>query len=628
MKIILYPIRTLTNFIILISIITTINAQEPKLGDYSDGSRSIPIHLIKIFDHDSSIIRLDEQPLLPYSPKMTCGQCHDYNKIKNGWHFNAGDSTVEAGRPGQPWIYVNQNTMTQIPLSYRQWQGTFNPQQIGMHTLEFIQYFGGYMPGGGIGEDESIRRLENLFRWQVTGNLEINCMTCHDAESAHDRADYVSQIARQNYRWAATAGSGFGLVRGSAIDMPDTYDIYFGAAPDLPQKVAPQVFYDKSRFNFRNEVFFNVKKNIPNENCFFCHSTNILDSRKPERWQYQTDVHLKAGLNCVDCHRNGLNHDMLRGYENETHTTMDQFAQNFTCKGCHLGNESNKEPVSGIFGAPKPKHAGIPAIHFEKLTCTTCHSGPWPQQSALSIKTSLNHRLGSHGVNKSPYVMPHLLSPVYIKQDDEKIAPFNLFWPAYWGEVNGDSILPIPIKMVNPVVMTHIVQSDTARHGGWLDITAETVSAILDSLITGESILNPVYITGGKVYQKSGESLVIFEKHAAAKPYYWSLGHDVRPAVQSLGSGGCDDCHATNSNFYYSKIYIDSPLDPFAKQTQNMISFQDANTIGTWIFSLSFLFRPWLKLLIIIPCIFIFSIMFYYLVKGLVKISKIAANDL
>ena len=32
---------------------------------------------------------------------------------------------------------------------------------------------------------------------------------------------------------------------------------------------------------------------------------------------YESDVHLKAGLNCIDCHRNGLDHDMVRGYEND-----------------------------------------------------------------------------------------------------------------------------------------------------------------------------------------------------------------------------------------------------------------------------------------------------------------------
>jgi hypothetical protein len=26
----------------------------------------------------------------PYSPKKTCGKCHDYNKITQGYHFQQG----------------------------------------------------------------------------------------------------------------------------------------------------------------------------------------------------------------------------------------------------------------------------------------------------------------------------------------------------------------------------------------------------------------------------------------------------------------------------------------------------------------------------------------------------------
>ena len=39
---------------------------------------------------------------------------------------------------------------------------------------------------------------------------------------------------------------------------------------------------------------------------------------------YESDVHLKAGLNCIDCHRNGLEHDMVRGYENDMSDKPDR----------------------------------------------------------------------------------------------------------------------------------------------------------------------------------------------------------------------------------------------------------------------------------------------------------------
>src|SRR5512136_1451112 len=92
---------------------------QSKLGDLSDGGRGAPVHLIRLIDEDSSVIRPDQQPLLPFSTEYTCGgKCHDYEKIKHGWHFNSVDSAVQSGRPGIPWIYVDQQTFTQIPLSY------------------------------------------------------------------------------------------------------------------------------------------------------------------------------------------------------------------------------------------------------------------------------------------------------------------------------------------------------------------------------------------------------------------------------------------------------------------------------------------------------------------------------
>ena len=92
-------------------------AQDEKIGDIDMGNRSTPVHLIQLIDHDSSVIRMGDQPLLPFSTKNTCDKCHDYNKISMGWHFNAGDSAVPSGRPGHPWFYIDYQSLSQIPLS-------------------------------------------------------------------------------------------------------------------------------------------------------------------------------------------------------------------------------------------------------------------------------------------------------------------------------------------------------------------------------------------------------------------------------------------------------------------------------------------------------------------------------
>jgi len=42
---------------------------------------------------------------VPYSPRMTCGKCHDYDKITRGYHFQQGkgEKMTEEFRPTYPW---------------------------------------------------------------------------------------------------------------------------------------------------------------------------------------------------------------------------------------------------------------------------------------------------------------------------------------------------------------------------------------------------------------------------------------------------------------------------------------------------------------------------------------------
>ncbi len=122
------------------------------LGDESDGSRAIPIHRIPLLDEEGMDITPSDDPLLPFSTRQTCSaNCHSYEKIASGWHFNSTNPNAKSGRPGSPWIYLDIQTGVQIPLSYRSWPGAFQPTQIGLTPRNFIQHFGRHLPGGGRG---------------------------------------------------------------------------------------------------------------------------------------------------------------------------------------------------------------------------------------------------------------------------------------------------------------------------------------------------------------------------------------------------------------------------------------------------------------------------------------------
>jgi len=592
---------------------------QSKLGDVSDGSRATPVHLIQLIDEDSSIIRLDEQPLLPFSTRYTCGgKCHDYEQIRHGWHFNSVDTLEKPGRPGAPWIYMDQQTFTQMPLSFRKWPGVYTPRQAGLRTLQYMQIFGRQMPGGGAGEKETIRELTDLFRWQVSGSAEINCLGCHDAEPTYDPAEYAAQTARQNFRWAATAASGIAAVRGSAQAMPDNYDLYWGAAPDQPQDLPPQVIYDAGRFNYKQEIHFNITCDIPNRNCYFCHSQKVVDSDRSERRQLGQDVHIAAGLKCVDCHHNGLDHHIIRGYEGETTGDAGERSYNFTCEGCHIKDpeEAENDPVN--LAAPRPDHRGIPLLHFERLTCTACHSGEWPAWETRRVKTAFSHGLGVRGINKSGQMLPHIISPVLAEQENGKIAPCNMLWPSFWAILKGDTLTPLSPELVSPLVSKIVIYDDSTGSGDWLKLSDSSLARVLDTLRMNQVFHgDPVFICAGKLYRSDHKGGIISENHRAAAPYLWPLAHDVRPAARALGARGCSDCHALDSPLNFGRVEVDKPPQLSGGTHTRMIDYRSQTRIQAVIFSCSFLFRPWLKAVMISAVAVIAAVVFVFAFKGL-----------
>ena len=583
------------------------------LGDASDGSRAVPVHLIPLIDEEGEKITPDDEPLLPFSTRKTCGLCHDYEKIAGGWHFNAGVTNVPAGRAGQPWMLVDAGTGTQIPLSYRRWLGTFTPEQLGLTSWQFIQLFGRHMPGGGVGELES-DNPDEAMRQLVSGKLEINCMSCHSADPAHDQAEYGIQIARQNFRWAAAATCGFASVSGSAKRMPDTYDPLMPDVLDDPKLVPPTAVYRKNAFDHKRQVFFDIVRKVPEGRCYFCHSNIHVGA---ERWSTDEDVHLAAGLTCVDCHPNRLEHNITRGYEGENIAPGNPLAAASTCEGCHS---------NGRLGAPAPRHAGIPPVHFDKLTCTACHSGPWPEQKTHRVKTSRAHGLGTYNIDGSDEALPHILSPVFAKKPNGKIAPHNLVWPAFWGSMKGQKVEPIALEIVRQGAEM-ITGKVLPRSGDWPSLSRERITEdLVFASNLGAIEAQAVYVCGGKVYRLDDSGQLVEQDHPAATPYLWPIAHDVRPAAQSLGSHGCEDCHRTDSAFFFSDVEIDSPVASKQGATKKMVEFQDLDPVYTKAFAFSFVFRPWLKFVSLASCAVIAGILLLYALRALGCITKALAG--
>ena len=601
------------------------------LGDAGDGSRAIPVHLINLLDEEGQKITPDDEPLMPFSTRQTCGNgCHNVEKISKGWHFNAAEPNVAAGRPGQPWILIDAGTGTQIPLSYRPWPGTYRPEQLGLSPWQFVQIFGRHMPGGGVGELES-DNPDEVMRGFVSGKLEVNCLSCHDADPAHNQGEYAVQIARQNFRWAAAATSSFVSVSGSARSMPDTYDPFMPDVLDDPRLVPPAVVYRENTFDHKKQVFFDIVRKIPAERCYFCHSNVNVDKDGAEKWTADEDVHLAAGLTCVDCHRHGLDHNIVRGYEGEDTASNNPLAATTSCEGCH---------TTGRLGAPVPQHPGIPPVHFDKLTCTACHSGPWPVGETVLTKTSRAHRLGTPNVNKAQEVLPHIVSPVFARQSGigaayvgalltlkvDKIAPHKVLWPAYWGILEDDRVKPIELAVVEKVVGGVFADLELPATGGWPALTLENITKALMALkkdIQGQA----VYVAGGNLYSLAGSGKLSEQwDHPAARSYLWPIAHNVRPVAQSLGVRRCEDCHSTDEPFFFGRVEVDTPIASEKSSVKRMIEFQELRPVYTKLFAFSFIFRLFLKVVALCSSAILAAVLLLYALKALDCIAKVLAG--
>ncbi len=606
----------------------TIFTQQQKIGDLRDGSRSVPVHLIKLYDADSVLVLKNDNPLLPFSTKYTCGECHSYEIINKGFHFNAFNPRVKPGRKGEPWIYVDWRNLTIIPVSERKWKGTYSPSELGISSFKFLDLFGTHFPGGGIGEIDSLQNQDDLFRWEVSGKLDVNCLACHDASPEYDPAEYSAQVQKQNFKWASAAASNIAEVNGNSSKMPDNFDIYNSSTyADIDRRTTaqPSIQYEETKFNSNNQIFFDITRKAKKESCYYCHSSVTYQASNFNQWAEEEDVHLQKGMTCADCHRNGIDHDIIRGYREEASDKNNYRVSSFSCVGCHT---NIGKAIPGKSGAPIPLHKGIPKLHFERLECTVCHSGAIPEENTSLTKTSRTHKLGIRKSNKQGDLFPHIQSPVYVRNDKGMIEPNYLIWPSYWAKKTGNKIIPLSISEIENTITGKIKLDTLLNYGKWHSISDSLIISILKNLNNNSKKNNSsfVFITGGKVIELEGIKLNKSE-HESSQAYTWPIAHSVRPALQALGVNGCDDCHAINSNFLFSNVNVESSLKSEKDTLIAMTKFQDLNTAYQKAFSFSFFFRPWLKGIIIVSFFLVFFVFLIYTAKGVLAITKQATKN-
>jgi len=595
-------------------------AQAPLKGG---GSRTLAVHRIPIYDAtDQKILPAGEEPIMPLSTRTTCGKCHDYEKISSGWHFNAMDETVPPGRAGELWVLVDERTGTQLPLSYRPRPNAWKPADVGVTPWQFTELFARHFPGGGPAGKYGQKVIDPYARWEVSGELEINCFACHNGDPHQDQVMWFQQIGKQNFRWANTAASGLAEVSGNARKLPDMFDIIMDDNPE-----EPKVVYDKARFNAKGEVFFDLVRRPDANRCYACHSrTNPQTEGHEGKWKADEDIHLTGGMTCADCHRNGLDHMISRGGEGDAALRGHPSMATLTCQGCHLGTDQSQggPTMGGRLGAPVPAHVGLPTIHLEKLTCTACHAGPWPGRQALREQNSRTHDLETHIKHHGPDVLPFIRSPVFVRQEDGKIGLHQALWPAFWGRLKDGKVTPLAPKAVADAA-GKVLAERPGRSAAWTPLKTETIIAVLQALAGDAAAGQPVYVASGKLHALTGEGRLEGREHESAAPCTWPYAHDVRPAAQALGAGpdqaGCRDCHTTDSAFFFGTVAADGPAE-VEIPSHEMTEFQKLDSTQMKLFNFTFVFRPYLKLTVFAASALAAAVLLWFGLRALAAVTK------
>ncbi len=577
-------------------------------GDAADQlkthSRSAYVHRIALYDSAGEVISPDDDAPAPYSPKATCGKCHPYDTIRKGWHFNAGAKGAADGRPGEPWVWVDRATGAQIPLSMRQWPGAYRLDQAGVTPWQFALRFGTHFPGGGVGERYAEKPVDKHARWAIAGAMEIDCLACHSTSPRFDMASRERQIENQNFRWLPTVAAGLAVVRGDTMKLPDDYDPEF---PDMAGGDAkpPKTLYDKTRFDADDRVVLEMRRKPTDNRCLYCHSTRIIGQ---EAWRQDGDVHTRAGLKCVDCHRNGIDHQIDRGASG-----------GFSCRGCHLGARRR-------FGAPRPLHRGLPALHLEELACTTCHSGPRPKPKLYRFQTARIHGLGLPSKHRTSEEPPIVVGPIFKPGRDGKIRPHYAFWPIFLGTINSGIVGPVERQRVGTAAKGAMPERTDKRVGQVLP-DASSVGKMTDALggLADCSGTNLVYVSAGKALVPTPKGK--FEEfsdtnEADIGPYAWPMAHDVRPAAQALGAGGCTDCHSAASAFFFAPVQPTPAPPGVAPAAQPMYAAMgvDARLVLASVWTAKF--HPWFVAVVLLCAGLLAAGLVRYALLALARLGK------
>jgi hypothetical protein len=567
----------------------------------------------------------------PYSPKKTCGVCHNYSAITSGYHFQQGfDVMKDRYDARRPWILspgmygnwlataaagrlaakVNQEAR-QIDLSTYDWigAGKYNAR----HKIKSSSC-GSCHPGGGpmeygrnsrgmadlsktliAGEAASQSQLDGDYssrftmdkksHFRASGVVEADCLICH--LPGYRLEERNEQLYRRNYRWAATAGAGFGRVKGAVFTYSNP-----AAGPGHPEFAAgawnlsqrPVVAYDWSnRGLFTGEGRMKgslIKKSVATKNCLQCHAEGEAKNTGTA-FTVTDDVHAKAGMTCLDCHplagktkAQRLTHQLAKGKSLTGHVRDDLDGVGMkTCVDCHVDGQYKLTRQGAVKRAENPQaaHAKLltgATFHTYLISCNGCHSTAQSLRAMAVLDMSTGREYGYTADNFDGVAWPE----DHLKPTSKPWAPWQARDKKYFAAVSkhlqwfgekmaSGEIRPVPLHYVQRAA--HQIEDLTSIDVNLPDgrkekrrtvVSDRDMTGMLKAL-TQAGFRNVVYVSD-QIYELKNEKL-----GSAGKPQtlYYAIKHGVVDPSRKSTYGwkgrpaGCGQCHDDNAPFFAKK---------------------------------------------------------------------------
>ncbi len=545
----------------------------------------------------------------PYSPKQTCGKCHDYDKITQGFHFQQGKDETATGKLADRYQWVSHpgnyggNWCSPAPLyNYLSPKTNSSAKEMDMTSFTFITNgCATCHPGGGSLEydregfryDKHMEEMgftaggTNNFdgdyfqaHWNRSGVIEADCNLCHLPE--YDYKTRNDHLAKFNFKWMATVGSGLAAVEGS---IKDTVDV--------------KVKYNLAKFGPDGKVSMHLVREPRNETCLNCHSKPQWKKRGSSFTEF-TDVHIAKGLKCVDCHVSGSMasdprikgkeiHQFGKGDDPSGWVRNDLDNTVRSCNDCH---------TTGYLNAPIAKHSWLPDLHLDKLSCQACHIPQRKVKSAL-VQVSDVYNTGTKISPPPKYVWTfydqrmnywnHYGELTMFTAKDQPSDPFIPEFAKYKGQIfpvnavhsawpgiytEGKTGLGQP-KQRDVYNMWIAHRKDNSKYPELAKIrddnsdtipevnTAEEIDAFINSVtaymkdqgydFAGRKV---VWVNNDRMYLSGTEYQMLEKEYWESSPYasVYKYSHDVFPAKAGLGTNGCIDCHAYGSDMFFRQV--------------------------------------------------------------------------